>query len=139
MKKLYKLQHERYELIQELQGLIAQQSKPEELSHSIDSPKNNKNPLTWMIVGVRNNEGTIFDTNQNPLHKKLMEIYYKEHEIDDAERDWLERFVNGKFKGLRQRINALERSRKGRNEKITYLVKEINKLKDIQEKKRGED
>jgi hypothetical protein len=130
--KLYDLQNKRYKLIQELQLLIAQQSKPEELSHSNGTPeileKVRHYPLTWMIVGVKNNEGIIFDTNTNPLHQKLMEIYYIEHDIDKAREEQTKKFMNKKFKGLRTRQNDLQRSYKGLLEKYRFLVKKVDKL-----------
>jgi len=128
--KLRKLRHERYELICQLQSLIASISKEGELKESKGNPEFIKQPLTWMISGVKTPEGIIIDTNTNPLHQKLMEIYYKEQEIDDEQHERTKKFLNTKFKGLRKRIYQLERSNKGLNERMTHVLKEFNRIKE---------
>ena len=127
---LYKLQRKRYDLICELQVLIAQQSKPDELSDF--TPQriqgiSNKFPLTWMIAEVRKGE-IVFDINTNPLHQKLMEIYFTEQQIDAENRNHIKKFINTKFKGLRTRMTDLERSYKGLLQKYTYLMKQNKKI-----------
>lgn len=129
--RLYRLENKRYDLIRELQLLIAQNSKPEELSDSTINESSRarvrKYPLTWMLSGIRKGK-IIVDTNQNPLHQKLMEIFYIEHDIKRERNLWIEKMLNRKVKGLRDRINALERSKKGMNERINYLIKKVKTL-----------
>jgi len=133
MKKLNKLRKKRYDLFLGFQSLIASISKKDELSNSLQDWLR-KDPLTWMIGSVKDpNTNLSYDTNENILHQKLMEMYFTDKEIKEEIDNQKTRFIKEKYDSIRKRCSKLERRMNGANQRITFLRKEIRKIKEEKE------